>query len=107
VPEPSEINALASTQSPDKPLALLETTGRSVRHLKPSEVQNLILQRGVTGFKKNGAFQWVCKRSKGKRDHLLLGWHDLTRSVSICLVLTVAFFTDDGRCGLEEDADRF
>lgn len=108
VPEPPKFESLPPTKPQGIPVAIPRELGRSVPQVKLTEVQRLILQRGVTGFKKNGgALRWVCERGEVKRDYLLLRRYGLIRSVRICPTLSVAFATDEGRRALDEDADRF
>lgn len=107
IPEPPEFESLTPAQPLDHPLALPETIGKSVTQIMLSQVQRLILKRGITGFRKNGAFRWVCEQGEVKRDYVLLRRHGLIRSVRIGSSMAVAFATDEGQRALEVDTDRF
>jgi hypothetical protein len=107
VPEPPEFESLPPAQPKGIPVAIPRELGRSIPQVKLTEVQKLILQRGVTGFRRNGGFKWVCEQGEVKRDYLLLRRHGLIRSVRLCSALAIAFATDEGRRVLDEDADRF
>jgi hypothetical protein len=107
VPEPPEFESLPPAKPSRLAVAIPRELGRSIPQVKLTEVQKLILQRGVTGFRRNGAFRWVCERGEVKRDFLMLRRHGLIRSVRLCPELAVAFATDEGRRALDEDADRF
>lgn len=107
LPEPPEFESLVPEKLPDLPMVLPEMSHWPVSRIRLSDVQKLILQRGVTGFRKKGAFKWICEQGEVKRDYLLLRRHGLIRSVRVSPFLAVAFATDEGRRALEEDADRF
>ena len=107
VPHPPEFQSLIPQEVSDEPPVFPEVTGRSFAHIRLTAVQKLILQLGVTGFRRGGGFKWVCEQGEVKRDYLLLRRHGLIRSVRLCMSLAVAFATHEGRQAPDEDADRF
>lgn len=107
VPEPPEFESLPLAKPQCIPVAIPRELGRSLPQVKLTEVQKLILQRGVTGFRRNGSFKWVCGRGEVKRDYLLLRRHGLIRSVRLCSALAVALATEEGRRAPDKYAVRF